>query len=61
MILVGRDKIKDCEKIKAKVKKKKKKKSTQRNYIIQLDNLCPHDKILGAYIFYILSCIYNEL
>ena len=24
MILVGRDKIKDCEKIKAKVKKKKK-------------------------------------
>ena len=27
MILVGRDKIKDCEKIKAKVKKKKKKRA----------------------------------
>ena len=29
MILVGRDKIKDCEKIKAKVKKKKKREHTK--------------------------------
>ena len=55
--IVG-DEIKGYKKTLKKVKEEER---TQRDYVIKLNSLSPHNKILGGNIFYILNCVDNEL